>query len=110
MRGFPNEWWYDSTNSTNEESAIILNEYNKLVTMNNPKKFIILLSLAAGYDSSIDNNNTQERIALGKYFLESYRKFQFSAFVWDNGFWNNSADCDDIFRSLKMDSLEWKTP
>ena len=192
MKGLPNEWWYDPTNSTNEEAAIVLNEYNKLAVKairesggNNAKRFIMLPALAAGYDSSmnspfqfpddskynsknkllfsvhmytpydfamkpdmelseftldyradlydkfknlyqkfvqkghhvvigemgaVDKNNTEGRIAWGKYFLESCRKFQFSAFVWDNGYWNNSATCDDIFGHLQRDSLEWKTP
>ena len=192
MRGLPNEWWYDPTNSTNEEAALVLNEYNKLAVKairesggNNAKRFIMLPALAAGYDSSInspfqfpddskynsknkllfsvhmytpydfamkpdmelseftldyraelydkfknlyqkfvqkghhvvigemgavDKNNTEGRIAWGKYYLESCRKFQFSAFVWDNGYWNNSATCDDIFGHLQRDSLEWTTP
>ena len=192
LRGLPNEWWYDATNSTNEEAAIVLNEFNKLAVKairesggNNAKRFIMLPALAAGYDSSVnspfefpddslynkknkllfsvhmytpydfamkpdmelseftldyrqelydkfktlyqkfvqkghhvvigemgavDKNNTQGRIAWGKYYLESCRKFQFSAFVWDNGYWNNSATCDDIFGHLQRDSLQWTTP
>ena len=75
------------------------------------QKFVIkILHVFIGKMGAVDKNNTQERIALDKYYLESYRKFQFSTFVWEVGFWNNSEACDDIFRVLKMDSLEWKTP
>jgi hypothetical protein len=63
-----------------------------------------------GEMGAVDKNNTQGRIAWGKYYLESCRKFQFSAFVWDNGYWNNSATCDDIFGHLQRDSLTWTTP
>lgn len=59
-----------------------------------------ILHIVIGKMGAVDKNNTQERIAFGKYYLESYKKFQFSAFFWDNGFWNNSAACDDIFRVL----------
>ena len=193
MMGLPNEWWYDPNNSTNEEAALMLNEYNKLAVKairesggNNEKRFIMLPALAAGYDSSINSpfqfpddskynpsnnkllfsvhmyapydfamkpdmelseftidyraelydkftklykkfinsgyhvvigemgainkNNTQARIAWGRYYLESCRQFQFSAFVWDNGYWNNSNTCDDIFGHLQRDKLEWTAP
>ena len=193
MRGLPNEWWYDPTNSTNEEAALILNEYNRLAVKairetggNNEKRFIMLPALAAGYDSSVNSpfkfpndlkynpsnnkllfsvhmytpydfamkpdmelseftldyraelydkfktlyqkfvqsgyhvvigemgavnkNNTQGRIAWGRYYLESCRQFQFSAFIWDNGYWDNSQTCDDIFGHLQRDKLEWTTP
>lgn len=79
LRGFPNEWWYDSTNSTNEESAII--QKNKLLfsihmyTTNDStmKPDISLIEFTLFYRGElfgkmggIDNNNTQERIASGK--------------------------------------------
>jgi hypothetical protein len=40
--------------------------------------------------------------------MESCRKLQFSAFIWDNGYWDNSKTCDDIFGHLKRDELEWE--
>lgn len=49
---------------------------------------------------TVDKNNTQGRIALDKYYLESCKKLKFSTFAWDNEYWNNSAACDDIFELL----------
>ena len=45
-----------------------------------------------------DKNNTQGRIAFGKYYL-------FSSFIWDNDNLNNSTISDDIFRHLQRDGL-----
>ena len=56
----------------------------------------------------VNKNNTEARIAWGKYYIESGRKLQFSAFIWDNGYWDNSKTCDDIFGHLKRDQLEWE--
>ena len=55
----------------------------------------------------VNKNNTQERANWGRYYLESCRKFQFSAFIWDNGYWDNTKTCDDIFGNLKRNELEW---
>ena len=193
MKGMPQEWWFDEKNETCIESALVLNEFNKLAVKairetggNNEKRFILCPALAAGYDSTVkspfrfpddkryngnnnklmlsvhmyapydfamnpdmeldeftleyraelyekfttlynkfvknghrvvvgemgvvNKNNTQARVNWGRYYLESCRKFQFSAFIWDNGYWDNSQTCDDIFGNLKRDKLEWAIP
>ena len=56
----------------------------------------------------VNKNNTLARIEWGKYYMETCRKLQFSAFIWDNGYWDNSKTCDDIFGHLKRDRLEWE--
>ena len=56
----------------------------------------------------VNKNNTQARIEWGKYYMNSCRKLQFSAFIWDNGYWDNTKTCDDIFGHLKRDKLEWE--
>ena len=38
---------------------------------------------------------------VNKNNTDSYRVLQFSAFIWDNGYWNNNITCDDIFGHLK---------
>ena len=37
----------------------------------------------------VNKNNTEERIKWGKYYMENCRKLQFSAFIWDNCYWDN---------------------
>lgn len=61
LKEVPNEWTYDETNSINEEIAIILFDYNKLIVKaireslgNSSKSFIMLPEVAAGYDSSVN--------------------------------------------------------
>jgi hypothetical protein len=56
----------------------------------------------------VNKNNTEDRIEWGKYYMESCRKLQFSAFIWDNGYWDNTKTCDDIFGHLKRKDLEWE--
>ena len=56
----------------------------------------------------VNKNNTEERIKWGKYYMESCRKLQFSAFIWDNCYWDNKKTCDDIFGHMKRDLLEWE--
>ena len=190
MKGMSQEWWFDTKNKTCIESALVLNEFNKLALKairesggNNEKRFVLMPALAAGYDSTVNSpfvfpddshynglnqklmlsvhmyapydfamnpdmtlneftlvyraelyekfttiykkfvkkgyhvvvgemgvvnkNNTQERANWGRYYLESCRKFQFSAFIWDNGYWDNTKTCDDIFGNLKRNQLEW---
>ena len=29
---------------------------------------------------------------------------------WDNGYWDNTKTCDDIFGHLKRDKLTWAVP
>ena len=193
MKGMLQEWWYDVNNETCRESALVLNEYNRLAVKairetggNNEKRFILCPALAAGYDATVkspfkfpddskynkvnnklllsvhmyapydfamnpdmtlndftldyraelyekfttiynkfvknghhvvvgemgvvNKNNTQARVNWGRYYLEGCRKFQFSAFIWDNGYWDNTETCDDIFGNLKRKQLEWTIP
>ena len=193
MKGMLQEWWYDVNNETCKESALVLNEYNKLAVKairetggNNEKRFIMCPALAAGYESTVkspfefpddskynkfnkklllsvhmyapydfamnpdmslneftldyreelyekfstiykkyvlkgyhvvvgemgvvNKNNTLARINWGRYYLESCRKFQFSAFIWDNGYWDNTKTCDDIFGNLNRQELKWTVP
>ena len=58
----------------------------------------------------VNEKNTQQRLNWGRYYIESCRKFQFSAFIWDNGYWDNTKTCDDIFGNLKRKQLEWIIP
>ena len=190
MKGMLQEWYFDTNNETCIESALVLNEFNKLAVKairesggNNEKRFILMPALAAGYESTVkspfkfpddsyynrynnklmlsvhmyapydfamnpnmtlsdftleyraelyekfttiyqkfvkkgyhvvvgemgvvNKNNTQQRLNWGRYYIQSCRKFQFSAFIWDNGYWDNSKTCDDIFGNLKRKQLEW---
>ena len=191
MIGMTHEWWYDVNDATCKESALVLNEYQKLIHKairesggNNVKRFILVTALSAGYDATVNSpfafpddtkynvdnsrlllsvhmyapydfamnpnmtlneftleyraelyekfttiyqkfvkkghrvvvgemgvvnkNNTQARIAWGKYYLEGCRKFEFSAFIWDNGYWDNTKTCDDIFGHFQRSELTWE--
>jgi endoglucanase len=191
MIGMTHEWWYDVNDPTCKESALVLNEYQKLIHKairesggNNVKRFILVTALSAGYDATVNSpfafpddtkynvdnsrlllsvhmyapydfamnpsmtlneftleyraelyekfttiyqkfvkkghrvvvgemgvvnkNNTEARIAWGKYYLEGCRKFEFSAFIWDNGYWDNTKTCDDIFGHFQRSELTWE--
>ena len=56
----------------------------------------------------VNKNNTQARIEWGKYYLESCRNFQMSAFLWDNGLWDNTEKCDDTWGFFRRDELTWE--
>ena len=191
MIGMKHEWWYDINDKTCRESALVLNEFHKVIHKairetggNNAKRFIMFTPLSAGYDATINSpfefpddskynpnnnklilsvhmyapydfamnpdmslskftdqyreelydkftslykkyvtkgyyvvvgemgvvnkNNTLDRIAWGKYYLQGCRKFQFSAFIWDNGYWDNTKTCDDIFGHFQRSQLTWE--
>ena len=59
---------------------------------------------------AINKNNTEERIKWGKYYIGLTRRYQISTFLWDNGYWDNTYTCDDIFGHLKRDKLSWAVP
>ena len=83
--------------------------YEKFTTIY--KKFVLNgYHVVVGEMGIVNKNNTQARVNWGRYYLESCRKFQFSAFVWDNGYWDNTKTCDDIFGHLKRNELEWTIP
>ena len=64
--------------------------------------------VVVGEMGTVNKNNTQARIAWGKYYVEGCRKFQFSAFIWDNGYWDNTKTCDDIFGHFQRTQLTWE--
>ena len=83
--------------------------YEKFTTIY--KKFVQNgYHVVVGEMGAVNKNNTQARTNWGRYYLESCRKFQFSAFIWDNGYWDNTKTCDDIFGHLKRNELEWTVP
>jgi endoglucanase len=67
-------------------------------------------SIVAGEMGAINKNNTQARIEWGKYYVGLTRRYQASTFLWDNGYWDNTKTCDDIFGHLQRDRLSWFTP
>ena len=50
----------------------------------------------------------QKQELLGVDIVEGYRQFQFSAFIWDNGYWDNSKTCDYIFGHFQRSQLTWE--
>ena len=67
-------------------------------------------NIVAGEMGAVNKNNTEARVEWGKYYVGLTRRFQASTFVWDNGYWDNTKTCDDIFGHLKRDKLSWATP
>ena len=39
--------------------------------------------------------------------MTSARKNHMTAFWWDNGKWDNSKTCDDVFGNFKRNELTW---
>jgi endoglucanase len=66
------------------------------------------IHVVVGEMGFVNKNNTEERIKWGQFYMNSCRQLQFSAFIWDNGYWNNYKTCDDIFGHMKRDELEWE--
>ena len=56
----------------------------------------------------INKNNTQQRIDWGQYYLENCRNFQLSAFLWDNGKWDNTLSADDTWGFFRRSQLTWE--
>ena len=56
----------------------------------------------------VNKNNTQARIEWGQYYLENCRNFQMSAFLWDNGLWDNTEKCDDTWAFFRRSQLTWE--
>ena len=56
----------------------------------------------------VNKNNTVARTQWGRYYLEGCRYFQMSAFIWDNGYWDNTKTCDDIFGHFHRSELTWE--
>ena len=56
----------------------------------------------------VNKNNTLARIAWGRYYVEGCRKFHFSPFIWDNGVWDNTKTCDDVFGHFQRAQLTWE--
>ena len=77
-----------------------VNIYNKYVAKG--------IHVVVGEMGIVNKNNTHARIEWGTYYVEGCRNFQFSPFIWDNGYWDNTKTCDDIFGHLKRDRLEWE--
>ena len=67
-------------------------------------------NIIAGEMGAINKNNTQARIEWGEHYVGLTRRYQASTFVWDNGYWDNTKTCDDIFGHLKRDKLTWTVP
>ena len=189
--GTPCEWTYRKGDPICEESASILNEFNRIILKairesggNNEKRFYMVTPLAAAYGAAVtsdfiipgdskynpDNskvmvsvhmylpynfamnadmsftkfeeayknevvgdfktlfenfvlkghhvvigemgttnkNNTEDRIEWAKMFVENSRKYQMSACLWDNEYFDNSKSPSEVFGHYHRKDLKWE--
>ena len=86
--GMTHEWWYEVNNRVRRESALVLNEFHKIIHKairetggNNEKRFIVVTALSAGYVATINfflilkwykNNKENNKLKLSVYMNASY--------------------------------------
>ena len=81
--------------------------YQNFIKLN--KKFVQKGNyVVIGEMGIINKNNTQQRIDWGQYYLENCRNFQLSAFLWDNGKWDNTLSADDTWGFFRRSQLTWE--
>ena len=185
------EWTYTKGDPICEESASILNEFNRLILKtiresggNNEKRFYMVTPLAAAYGAAVtsdfiipgdskynptnpkvllsvhmylpynfamnadmsfttfeeayknevvgdfktlfenfvlkghhvvigemgttNKNNTEARIEWAKMFIENSRKYQMSACLWDNEYFDNTKSPSEVFGSYHRKELKWE--
>ena len=102
---------YDLVMDPDEDIYEFTEEYQEELHL----KFEVLFNMfiKTGYNviigefGAIDKNNIEARLAWGKYYITAARKNHMTPFWWDNGKWNNTETCDDIYGNLKRDELKW---
>ena len=72
--------------------------YGKFVSRN--------VQVILGEMGTLNKNNTEDRIAYGKFYVSNARKNHLSCVLWDNGVWDNRVVGDDI-GELHRDDLTW---
>ena len=190
-RDTPCEWTYKKGDPICEESASVLNEFNRIILKavresggNNEKRFFMVTPLAAAYGAAVtsdfifpsdtkynptnskillsvhmylpynfamnadmsftkfedayknevvgdfktlyemfvlkghhvvigemgttNKNNTDARIQWAKMFIQNSRKYQMSACLWDNEYFNNTKSASEVFGSYHRSDLTWE--
>ena len=61
-----------------------------------------------GEMGTINKNNTEARIQWAKMFIENSRKYQLSACLWDNEYFDNTKSPSEVFGSYHRKELRWE--
>ena len=61
-----------------------------------------------GEMGTTNKNNTEDRIEWAKMFVENSRKYQMSACLWDNEYFDNSKSSAEVFGHYHRKDLKWE--
>ena len=61
-----------------------------------------------GEMGTTNKNNTEDRIEWAKMFIENSRKYQMSACLWDNEYFDNSKSPSEVFGHYHRKDLKWE--
>ena len=61
-----------------------------------------------GEMGTTNKNNTDARIEWAKMFIENSRKYQMSACLWDNEYFDNTKSPSEVFGSYHRKELKWE--
>lgn len=61
-----------------------------------------------GEMGTTNKNNTDDRIAWAKMFIQNSRKYQMSACIWDNEYFDNSKSPSEVFGSYHRKEGTWE--
>ena len=61
-----------------------------------------------GEMGTTNKNNTEDRIEWAKMFVENSRKYQMSACLWDNEYFDNSKSPSEVFGHYHRKDLKWE--
>lgn len=60
-----------------------------------------------GETGTCNKNNTNDRLAWGRYYLGNARRYHMAVCMWDNGYWDNSETADDILGHMIRNETMW---
>ena len=61
-----------------------------------------------GEMGTTNKNNTEARIEWAKMFIENSRKYQMSACLWDNEYFDNTKSAGEVFGNYHRKELKWE--
>ena len=61
-----------------------------------------------GEMGTTNKNNTEDRVEWAKMFVENSRKYQMSACLWDNEYFDNSKSPSEVFGHYHRKDLKWE--
>ena len=65
-------------------------------------------NVVIGEMGTVNKNNTEARVQWAKMFIENSRKYQLSACLWDNEYFDNRKSPSEVFGSYHRKELTWE--